>query len=79
MIHPMNLFTYLAMTMILSGVLGVHMGIATTLSIKAYNFFVERRGRQSWRADFFMATFFVIVVSPVVGILLYFVVLTPVH
>lgn len=76
MIQPLELLMYIAMTMILSVAVGGYVGVAMILSNKVYHALAARTGYQSLKPDLFCILFFITMLSPLVGTMIYFVSLT---
>lgn len=77
MIQPLELLQYIAMTVVLSVAIGAYVGLALILSGKVYRSLVERVGYQSSKPDLFEGLVLVALLSPLAGMLIYFLSLTP--
>ena len=76
MIQPLELLEYAAVTMFLSMAIGGYIGVAMILSGKLYRALAARTGHQSLKPDLFCILFFIVMLSPLVGTMVYFVGLT---
>lgn len=76
MIQPLELLTYIAMTMILSVAVGAYIGVAMILSNKVYRALAERLGYLSLKPELLCIMFFIAMLSPLVGTMIYLVDLT---
>ena len=76
MINPLDLLSYIAITVILSLAIGAYIGVALILSGKVYSSIVERTGYQSSKPDLFEILALIAMLAPLVGTGIYLLSLT---
>ena len=77
MINPVELLQYVAMAMILSVAIGGNIGVTFLLTAKVYLSFDKRVGyRRSLKPEVMSGLTFIVLLSPLAGMMIYFVSLT---
>ena len=77
MIQPLDLLWYIAITVILSAAIGAYIGVALILSGKVYSSIVERTwGHSSGSVALCVILTFIVLLSPLAGMMIYFASLT---
>ena len=77
MINPLDLLSYIAITVILSLAIGAYIGVAILISAKVYLSYLTRVWfRRSLKPEVMSSLTFIVLISPLIGTMAYLIGLT---